>query len=534
MGVVRRAQMRVGGTLTFICCVVLLMPAACTTLYAAIPKTGCYKRAGLDPNVDAAIEEFRDSVPKLMKKGDVSGFAFALVDANGILWTEGFGRTGGKPKAPVTPDTPFWLCGISKTITATAVMLAVQDGLVDLDEPITTYLPDFKVSSRYEENPERKITLRHLLNYTSGLANEAPLGNYFEPSSKVSFEDHAKSIYGTWLRFPVGRNFSYSSASSDLAAYTIQVASGKSFEQYLKERVFAPLGMSHSTADRDEIFKTPGRAIGKMIGMSRVPAVYPALGAGGVYSTARDMGRFLQFQIAKGAVDGKPLLAKPLAETIQRPCGIIGTDPNVYYGMGIYVDRRAPERTELILHHDGWGFGFMSFMIWYPEYGIGTIALTNRLPVPTLGELGLNLTDKLVKGKIIAKRFPQAEPDTSVCPGSFQGWPGHHVPTPYDRQWKHYCGTHSLAFNEYKFKWWAELAVLILGRDEYTPRIKVHEKDGFLCVTESGFFEQVNGFRHVDVPLQEVKPGLFFTSQGDVVDFSRDVPTYENYRLEKR
>jgi CubicO group peptidase (beta-lactamase class C family) len=468
-----------------------------------------------------------------MKKGKVPGFAFALVDANGILWTEGFGRTGGKPKASVTPDTPFWLCGMSKSITATAVMVAVQDGLVDLDEPITTYLPDFKVNSAYEEDAERKITLRHLLSYTSGLANEAPLGNYFEPSSKTSFEDHTKSIYGTWLRFPVGSAFSYSGVSSDLVAYTIQVVSGKPFEQYLEEKVFSPLGMSNSTADRAKILKTKGRAMGSMIGMSRVPAVYPALGAGGVYGSARDVARFLQLQMGKGVVDGKRLLAESSIEAMQRPSGTIYTDPNVYYGFGLYIDRRAPERTELVLHHDGWGFGFASFMHWYPEYGIGAVALTNRVPASALGDLALSLTDKLVKGKILAKR-PQPEPDTSASLAPFRGMPDRHDPTPYRGQWKKYCGTHNLVFNEYKLRWWAELAVLILGRDDSTPRVRVHEKDGFLCLTESTFFTQINGFRRADSPLQEIKPGLFFTPNGEVIDFSRETPTYQNYRLEKR
>ena len=74
----------------------------------------------------------------------------------------------------------------------------------------------------------------------------------------------------------------------------------------------------------------------------------------------------------------------------------------------------------------------------------------------------------------------------------------------------------------------------IVGRDEYTPRIHVHEKDGFLCVTESKFFEQVSGVRSVDERLQEVRPGVFTTQGGGTLDFTREVPTWCNYRLEKR
>ena len=502
-------------------------------LRAALPQTGCCKREGLEPKVEAVIDEFRASVPGIMDKGDVPGAAMALVDDKGIVWTEGFGYTGGKKKQPVTPDTPFLLCGMSKLITATAVMLAVQDGLVKLDEPITTYLPEFKVNSRYEEHPEQKITLRRLLDHTAGIPVEAPLGNYFEPASTASFEDHVQSVYGSWLVCPVGSSFYYSAASSDLAAYAIREACGKPFKDYLHERLFAPLGMSNTTADRQEILKNSQRAIGHMVGMSRMPAVYPALGAGGIYSTARDFARFIQLHINGGTLDGRSIVNRALMDTIHTPVGIARTNPDIYYGQGLFIDKRSPERTESVLWHDGWGFGFLSLMHWYPEYGIGMVVLTNKVPNPVLTDLGLTLTDKLIKGKLVEKRFPRPEPDHSGCIGAWWGWP-EHKPTPYKRQWRQYCGTHSLKFSEYSLEWWAHVAVLIVGRDEYTPRIQVREKDGFLCLTESKFFAQVSGLRSVDEKLQEVQPGVFTTKGGGTLDFTREVPTWCNYRLEKR
>ncbi len=513
-------------------CVVVLefLAGAFSPLDAAIPQTGCYKREGLEPKVEAALEEFRASVPGMMEKGGVPGAALALVDDRGIVWTEGFGYVGGKRKQPVTPDTPFMICGLSKLITATAVMLAVQDGLVKLDEPITTYLPDFKVSSRYEELPEQKITLRRLLNCTAGIPAETPLGNYFEPASTVSFEDHVRSLYGSWLVCPVGSSFCFSSASFDLAAYTVRVATGKLFKDYLCEKLFTPLGMSNTTADRLEILDNSERAIGRMMGMSKVPAVYPALGAAGIYSTARDMARFLQLHLNQGTLEGRPLIERPLIETIHVPVGIISTKPTVYYGQGIRIDKRAPENTETLLWHDGLGFGFLSLLHWYPEYGVGMVVLTNRLPHSALSDLGLTLTDKLIKDKIVAKRFPRPEPDGAGCIGTWWGWP-QHQPTPYKPEWSRYCGTHNLRFNEYKLEWWAHLAVIVRGRDEYTPRITVREKGGFLCVTESKFFQMVNVLRSVNEKLQEVRPGVFTTKGGGTLDFTGAVPTWSNYRL---
>ena len=503
------------------------------SLRTAIPQTGCYKRPGLEARVEAAIEEFRASVPGIMDKGDVPSAAIALVDDKGILWTEGFGYTGGRRKQPVTPDTPFMICGLSKLITATAVMLAVQDGVVKLDEPITTYLPQFKVNSRYEEHPEQKITLRRLLNHTAGIPVEMPLGNYFEPASTASFEEHVKSLYGSWLVCPVGSSFISSAASSDLAAYTVQVASGRPFMDYLKERLLIPVGMSNTTADRQAILGNSQRAIGHMTGMSKVPAVYPAVGAGAIYSTVRDMARFVQLHINRGALDSRPIVDQSLMEVIHTPVGIAGRDPNVYYGQGIRIDKRSPERIETLLWHDGAGFGFLSLLYWYPEYGVGAVVLTNKLPNSAIADLALALTDKLIKGKIVEKRFAWVEPDYHGCIGTWWGW-AEHKPTPYKPQWSQYCGTHCLRFSEYKLEWWAHLAVLVMGRDEYTPRITVSEKDGALSLTESKFFAMVNGLRSVDEKFQEVRPGVFMTKGGGTLDFTREVPTWCNYRLEKR
>ncbi len=559
--------------LTVVSVVVLGLLAGTPALRGAnIPRMGCCKREGLEPKIEAAINEFRVSVPGMMEKGGIPGAALALVDAKGIVWTEGFGYLGGKgketpnakdrvgeglgvpnaefrvggplppakesrwgsePKQPVTPDTPFMICGLSKLITATAVMLAVQDGAVKLDEPITTYLPDFQVNSRYEEHPEQKITLRRLLNCTAGIPTEAPLGNYLEPASTVSFEDHIKSLYGSWLVCPVGGSFYLSDASFDLAAYTVRVVTGKLLKDYLREKLFRPLGMSNTTANRQEILDNSERAVGHMMGMAKVPAVYPALGAIGLYSTARDMARLLQLHINRGTLDGRPLVERSLMETIHAPVGIVSTKPTVYYGQGIRVDKRALEGSETLLWHDGLGFGFLSLVHWYPEYGVGMVVLINRLPNSVLNDLSLTLTDKLIKEKIVAKRFPRPAADCTGGIDAWWGWPQHR-PTPYKPEWGQYCGTHNLRFNEYQLEWWAHAAVIIHGRDEFTPRITVQEKDGFLCVTESKFFQTVNALRLVNESLQEIRPGVFAAKGGGTLDFTREVPTWCNYRLEER
>jgi CubicO group peptidase (beta-lactamase class C family) len=96
-----------------------------------------------------------------------------------VLWAAAFGVKKVWSAEPVTTETMFNVQSISKLYTATAAMLAVQDGLVELDVPITTYLPEFTVWSKFEAHPERRITLRHLLSHTAGFTHEAPVGNNY-------------------------------------------------------------------------------------------------------------------------------------------------------------------------------------------------------------------------------------------------------------------------------------------------------------------------------------------------------------------
>ncbi len=108
-------------------------------------------------------------------------------------------------------------------MTAAAIMLAVQRGLLDLDKPIAAYLPDFTVNSRFEAKPQAKMTLRHLLSHRAGFTHEAPIGNN-DDLSFPSFEAHVRSISDTWLRFPVGDRFRYSNLGVDLAGFILQTA----------------------------------------------------------------------------------------------------------------------------------------------------------------------------------------------------------------------------------------------------------------------------------------------------------------------
>ena len=211
------------------------------------------------PDAAAAgvIADYQARIPQLMAEQGIPGLAVAVVDRDQVLWAQGFGTTDPDHGQPVGTDTIFSVQSMSKLFTATAVMRAVQDGKLDLDAPITTYLPAFTVHSAFEANPERKITLRMLLSHTAGFTHEAPIGNNYavEPGD---FDAHVASISDTWLRFPVGTGYAYSNLGIDLAGYIVEQVEGRPFAAVMDDLVLGPIGMSHSTFESmDSKYGTP-------------------------------------------------------------------------------------------------------------------------------------------------------------------------------------------------------------------------------------------------------------------------------------
>lgn len=324
--------------------------------------------------IDTVVASYRERLPGLMAEEDVPGLAVALVDRQGPVWVEGFGHLDGEGSAPVDERTIFSLQSSSKTVTATAVLAAVRDGLVDLDTPITDYLPDFHVKSRFESRPETRMTLRHLLAHRAGFTHEAPVGNNFVPAFP-SFEAHIKSLGDTWLRYPVGQHHAYANLGVDLAGYVLGVVSGRGFAPYVQEAVLDPLGMEDASYDWKATASESNRATGSWNLVDSVSLEFAMIPSGGLYASARDMARYLQFQLNDGTVDAHQVLSPDLLDEMREPAfAVEGQD--LGYGLGL---RRDERHGRYYYHHAGAGFGFKCHMSWYPEIGVGIAVLSNSM-----------------------------------------------------------------------------------------------------------------------------------------------------------
>jgi CubicO group peptidase (beta-lactamase class C family) len=512
--------------------------------------------------IERVVAELEQRVPELLEEHRLPGIAIGICDADSMVWSAGFGftRTGG---LPIDGGTRFSVQSCSKMYTATAVLLAVQQGLVELDAPILRYLPEFRVNSSFEEHPEGRITLRHLLGHTAGFTHEAPVGSNYLIGNE-SFAAHCRSISETWLRFPVGHHYEYSNLGIDLAGYVLQRCAGMPFHEFVRRTLLEPLGLERTTFDARVIARDAGRAIGHSTGYKRLPVRVPMVAAGGLYTSVEDACRYLRFHLN----GGESLVSAELLADMYR---VPGRDEG--YGLGVAV---FPLRGVPVRGHGGGGFGFLSDMYWAPEAGVGVVVLTNSTAHPLQRELASDILIDLPGVRSSRESVPAPSRDGAATP--------RHGAVPSAAVDGGYVGGGDQVTLSGGFLIAGESrkAVEFVSAEEFTVegelyRLRDFDSDGrpaYLEAVKDGSvryrndlpdpapadvdgpwnrdyaihvsgvrdgiarLRKENGVHLFDhwngrtVRLREHRPGLYLAANGETLDLTRTPPTYASVRLE--
>ncbi|ASV76457.1 Beta-lactamase class C and other penicillin binding protein [Thermogutta terrifontis] len=288
----------------------------------------------------------------------LAGCVMVVADKHKIIHTITLGWADVDAKRPMQADTLFWIASQSKPITATALMILVDEGRVQLDDPVEKYLPEFRgqwLIAEAAENrvllkrPSRPITVRDILSHTSGLpfrsALEVPTLDVFPLAARV------RSYAMTPLEFDPGRRYQYSNAGINTAARIVEVVTGKRFEEFLKERIFEPLGMKDTTfwPDKEQLSRL-ARAYRydaqskELVSVQIDQLAYPLddrqnrypVPAGGLFSTAADLVKSYQMLLNNGTFEGKRLIS----EDAVREMTSRQTRPELdnSYGLGFVVN----------------------------------------------------------------------------------------------------------------------------------------------------------------------------------------------------
>ena len=300
-----------------------------------------------------------------------------LVAENGeIIYKDAFGLANREWDIPNSIDTKFMIGSISKPITATLMLILVQKGLVGLDKTIEDYLPEFK------NKPAAKVTIRQLLNHTSGIPNYDIIKDFFPRISRQSFsrENYLEVFQDSTLAFAPGTKYLYSSWAYFMLGYLIEKVTGKTYAQAMNEEIFSKLKMENSGSYLHTQIVSK-RASGYDYGLGHYLSAdfrdqSNTMGTGDIYTTVEDLFKFHR------ALASNALLNKELTDEMFAP----GMRP-ARYGYGWFNQNFRYTATDSITanYHLGSTEGFISFMIRMPETNSMAVILCNSAPTDFFG-----------------------------------------------------------------------------------------------------------------------------------------------------
>jgi CubicO group peptidase (beta-lactamase class C family) len=305
-----------------------------------------------------------------MREQDIPGAAVAVVVNGNVDTLTGFGVANIGTRTPVEADTVFQIGSVTKTLTAAALVILNDRGLVELHRPVEQYISGLHPSMR-------RLTAYQLLTHTAGLKDDWA---YYGPSEESQLPAGIRSWDGDSFFTEPAEVFSYSNLGYSVAGLLIQEVTGKPFADAMHDLLFEPLGM-RSTTFRPEIASMNPNASGHGPGKDgtllavKVPAnnvVYSP--SGFAYSTAGDLARFA-IALMNGDIGRVGAERGWLLERMAEPQVTIPTGQNATFGLGVAVYQKGDNR---MIIHDGVNLGFGAKMVIVPERNFAAISLSNR------------------------------------------------------------------------------------------------------------------------------------------------------------
>lgn len=319
--------------------------------------------AGLGLAAQGRADAVDDLMRDAMRQHPIPGAALAIIRRGQTVKTAAYGMASLERRAPATPETAFEIGSITKQFTAAAILLLAQEGKLAVDDKISRYLKDTPANWS-------QITIRQLLTHTSGLKNYTGLAG-FEMARHLTQAQFISQIAAQPLDFAPGEKWSYCNTGYNLLGYIIENVSGKSYGDFLAQKIFAPLGMG-ATALRGPGANPPLRATGYETNRAgrfviRDPDLTDIFAAGALVSTVGDLAKW------NAALDADRILTAASRAQMWTPARLNNgtTHP---YGLGWFLE---PWQGRANIGHSGSTSGFSASFQRFPEAGLTVILLTN-------------------------------------------------------------------------------------------------------------------------------------------------------------
>ena len=328
------------------------------------------------------IAAMKDFVARGMELLSVPGVGFSLIDGGCIAFEGGLGvKELGKPES-VDADTLFIAASNTKAMTTLLLAKLVDEKSLRWDQPVTEVYPNFRLG---DAATTKQVLVKHLVCACTGLPRQDLEWLFEYRDAKPS---SAMTLLGTMQptsRF--GEVFQYSNLMAAAAGYVGGSVVfpgrelGAAYDDAMRVKIFEPLGMTHTTfnfatALKGNVAQPHSEDVDLKLSRARMDlseSVVPVRPAGGVWTSAHDLSKYVQLELAKGALPGGRRLVSEENLLARRAPQILVSE-DITYGMGLLVDKRWGVE---IVHHGGALAGYRSDMMWFPEHGVGAVILTN-------------------------------------------------------------------------------------------------------------------------------------------------------------
>ena len=351
---------------------ILIATTTCAVLTACAglpPRPANIARNDYEP----AKQYLSAAIKQDMAKHDVKGLSIALIDDQKVVWAEGFGYADVVNKVPATADTIYRIGSISKVFTATEVMRLAERNKVNLDEPVTTYVPEFSIRNRFADS--KPITLRALLAHHSGLPSDVLKGMWVD--HPVSLAEYVTALREESLASPPQSLYKYSNIDFSLLGKVIENVEHQEFSSAMQQSLLMPLGMADSSFQlTPENERRYARAYRN--GKETTRLSLRDTPAGGMLSSVNDMSRWLRFIFADGSAQSAQII-KPetLHEMFKPQFEGLDTDFGHKIGMAWMLSGLSVPGGQPLAWHNGGFPPYQSHLSMLPEQKLGVIILTN-------------------------------------------------------------------------------------------------------------------------------------------------------------
>jgi CubicO group peptidase (beta-lactamase class C family) len=325
------------------------------------------------------------TVTRVMSEDKIPGCALGIVEDNRLVYSRGFGLMKlGDPSRPVTPETLFHMASITKPFVATALMQLVERGKVDLDAPVTRYVPYFRLKDpRYKD-----ITVRQMVTHTSGMPDVKNYGWNQPEYDDGALERYVRSLDDKALLWQPGHKFRYSNMAFEVLGDLVAKVSGMSFEDYVETSILKPVGMRSSTllykkADPSKLATGHTMAKGVVAPVAHYPYNRAHTPSSNLHSNVEDMARWIIVNLNRGELDGQRILKSSTYELLWRPAAPI-PERSWHVAISWFL---AEVKGEQIVMHSGGDDGFATHLAFSPTRKAGVVMMFNSDQVSSIKKI---------------------------------------------------------------------------------------------------------------------------------------------------